>query len=416
MNAGPAFHLFEVVGLEFEYMIVDRESLDVRPLCDALIRAECGAIESEIELGEIAWSNELVLHVIELKTNGPSRELAGLAAAFGRSVDRIGAHLAEMDARLLPTGMHPWMEPQRETQLWPHEHSPVYDSFHRIFDCRGHGWANLQSVHINLPFSGDDEFGRLHAAARLLLPLLPALSASSPFEEGRATGLLDTRLAHYAANSRRIPSMSGCVVPEPVFTRRGYEEEILAPIYRDLAPLDPGGVLRHEWVNARGCIAHFERSAIEIRVMDVSESPRVDVAIADAVVEILRALVEERFSSAALQRAVETAPLAQLQQAVVREGPAAATADEPTLRALGWTGSARASAGELLTQLIGRVRSRLAGGSASAEVLDLLLCEGPLAARILRATGPEPGRPRLARVYGQLAECLARGRVFHVPA
>ena len=58
--------LFEAIGVELEYMIVDRESLAVRPISDELIKAECGRYEMEIELGEVAWSNELMLHVIEL--------------------------------------------------------------------------------------------------------------------------------------------------------------------------------------------------------------------------------------------------------------------------------------------------------------------------------------------------------------
>lgn len=412
MSGGPAHHLFEVVGLELEYMIADRASLDVKPIADQLIRAECGAIESEIEVGEIAWSNELVLHVIELKTNGPARGVAGLDAAFQHSVDRIERHLAALGARLLPGGMHPWMDPQRELVLWPHEHNAVYETFHRIFDCRGHGWSNLQSVHINLPFAGDDEFGRLHAAVRLLLPLLPALAASSPFQEGRATGFCDTRLEHYASNSRQIPSLAGAVVPEPVFTQRDYEAQILAAIYRDLAPFDPEGVLRNEWVNARGCIARFERNAIEIRVLDVAESPRVDVAIADAIVEILRALVDERISSSAAQRAVPTEALAQLLRGVVREGAAARTRDAATLRALGWSGGESASAGELLRALALRVRAKLAGGARSAEVLDLVLAQGPLAARLVRAAGPSPSRERLRGVYRELADCLEQGRIF----
>jgi len=410
--SASAYHLFEVVGLELEYMIVDRESLDVRPIADELIRAECGRIESEIDCGAIAWSNELVLHVIELKTRGPARELAGLDAAFQQNVERIDRHLAPLGARLLPSGMHPWMDPERELRLWPHEHSAVYASFDRIFDCRGHGWANLQSVHINLPFAGDDEFGRLHAAIRVLLPLLPALSASSPYQAGRATGLFDTRLEHYALNSRRLPSVAGAVVPEPVFTRRDYEERILAPIYRELAPHDPEGVLRHEWVNARGCIARFERSAIEIRVLDVAESPRVDVAIADAIVEMLRALVEERVSSGSEQRAVETGALAQLLRGVIRLGPAARTSDAALLRALGWSGAESASAGALLAGLFARVRGRLAGGARGAALLDFLLAQGPLAARLAQVAGPEASREELLPVYLALADCLAQGRVF----
>ena len=79
---------------------------------------------------------------------------------------------------LLPGGAHPWMDPGREMVLWPHDAHEIYDLYNTIFDCRGHGWANLQSAHLNLPFAGDAEFASLHAAIRILLPLMPALTAS----------------------------------------------------------------------------------------------------------------------------------------------------------------------------------------------------------------------------------------------
>jgi hypothetical protein len=131
---------------------------------------------------------------------------------------------------------------------------------------------------------------------------------------------------------------------------------------------------------------------------------------------MLRALVEERVSSEAEQRAVGTAPLAALLFAAAREGASAETDDESLLRALGWSGAARASAGELLGALLARVRTRLAGGAASAALLDFLLARGPLAARLLRAAGPAPTHARLARVYGELADCLAAGGIFGADA
>ncbi|NJL28684.1 MAG: glutamate--cysteine ligase, partial [Thermoanaerobaculia bacterium] len=178
MSGSGPWHLFEVVGVELEYMIVDRETLAVRPVADEVLRAVAGEIVSDVETGELAWSNELVLHVIELKTNGPAPRLAGLEAFFERDVRRINELLAPLGGRLMPTAMHPWMDPHTETRLWPHEYSPVYEAYDRIFGCRGHGWSNLQSLHLNLPFTGDEEFARLHAAVRLLLPILPALAAS----------------------------------------------------------------------------------------------------------------------------------------------------------------------------------------------------------------------------------------------
>src|SRR5690606_27081536 len=113
----------------------------------------------------------------------------------------------------------------------------------------------------------DDELARLHAAIRLLLPLLPALAASSPYVEGRATPELDHRLLVYRENAARVPSVSGMVVPEHIVSAMDYQQRVLQPIYDDLAPLDPEGLLRHEWVNARGCIARFDRGALEVRVL-----------------------------------------------------------------------------------------------------------------------------------------------------
>src|SRR5690606_37756266 len=130
------------------------------------------------------------------------------------------------------------MDPATDTRVWPHAGNEIYGTYDRIFGCSGHGWANLQSAHLNLPFHGDDEFGRLHLAIRAVLPLLPALAASSPMMDGRVTGVLDNRLAVYRENQRRLPSIIGHDVPEPVTTKARYEAEILAPMYAEIAPLD----------------------------------------------------------------------------------------------------------------------------------------------------------------------------------
>jgi gamma-glutamyl:cysteine ligase YbdK (ATP-grasp superfamily) len=255
VSAARPLRLFDGVGVELEYMIVDSATLDVRPVADELLRTFHGTYDTEVERGAIGWSNELALHVIELKTAEPVPSLTGLARQFQAEVADALDRLAPMRARLLPTAMHPWMDPHRELRLWPHGYDDVYQAFNRIFDCRGHGWANLQSVHVNLPFGDDEEFARLHAAIRMVLPIVPALAASSPMVDGRLTGLLDTRLDVYRHNADRVPSVAGQVIPEPATSRQDYEARILGPIYDDLAPLDPDGVLRHEWVNGRGCIA-----------------------------------------------------------------------------------------------------------------------------------------------------------------
>ncbi len=328
-------HLWEGFGVELEYMIVDAETLSVRPITDTVLYEVAGAYVAEFELGEIAWSNELALHVIELKTNGPASSFAPLAAQFQEHVDRINDILDRMGARLMPTAMHPWMDPDRELRLWPHEYNPIYEAYNRIFDCRGHGWANLQSVHLNLPFADDDEFGRLHAAIRLLLPILPALAASSPVVDRKLTGLQDSRMEVYRQNSNRVASVSAHVVPEPVFTRNDYERQIFQPMYDEIAPLDPSGTLRHEWLNARGAIARFDRNTIEIRVLDVQECPAADIAVCRAITSVLRALAEQRWTGISQQQSVAVEPLAKILLATVRDAEQAVIDDREYLAQFG---------------------------------------------------------------------------------
>jgi gamma-glutamyl:cysteine ligase YbdK (ATP-grasp superfamily) len=344
-------HLFDAFGIELEYMIVDAATLDVRPIADELFRAVAGEYVSDVVRGPTTWSNELVAHVVELKTTTPVRSLGGLAEQFQQEVRAINELLAPMGAQLLGTAMHPWMDPLRETKLWPHDNSEIYDAFNRVFDCRGHGWANLQSMHINLPFSGDEEFARLHAAVRLLLPLLPALAASSPVMDGKLTGLMDSRLEVYRKNSQRIPQVAGRVIPERAFSRAEYDRLIFDPLYAAIAPHDPAGILQEEFLNARGAIARFDRGSIEMRVIDVQECPAADVAIAQLAIAVLQMLVSERWSRLEPQQRMEIDPLERVLLGTIRDAERAVIDDAVYLSLLGITNRASLTVGEVWQQL-----------------------------------------------------------------
>jgi len=411
MSNTPILGLFEGCGIELEYMIVDSESLAVKPCADRLLHLVGGGYDEEVDRGAVLWSNELQLHVIEMKSNGPARSLPNLAAAFAEQVRDILDLLGPMGATLLPTGMHPWMVPARELQLWPHDNAEIYAAFDRIFGCQGHGFANLQSMHINLPFANDDEFGRLHAAIRLVLPLIPGLAASSPLVEGRLTGTLDNRLEAYRTNCARIPSVTGLVVPEAVFSRSSYEAEILETIYRDLAELDPEGVLAYEWVNARGAIARFDRMAIEIRTADTQECPRADLALAELIVAAVRSLVEERHSDARAQRRVATEVLARFHQdSVQRAG--AATWPEREYLALFGIDRERLSVRDTWACLAEMLLPHDDTTHARDAALRVIFERGTLAERITSALERAPGSEQQSGVYHRLADCLAQGASF----
>jgi len=398
-SARPAFTAY---GIELEYAIVDRSTLDVRPYADKLIEA------MRSREGTLGWCNELVAHVVEIRNVAPDSSLDGLASAFQLEIRAANAKLAAWDARLLPTAMHPWMNPRDETVLWTGHDHKIYATYDAIFDCRRHGWANIQSMHINLPFADDRQFRRLHAAIRIVLPLIPALAASSPFANGRGTGQRDYRMSVYATNASRYPAITGAVIPDTVRSAEEYERAVLRPMYAAIAPDDAAGVLQHEWLNSRGAIARFDRDAIEIRLADTQEYPAADLAIAQAVTFVTRALYEERWASLHAQENFETWRLRAVLDATTRDADQTQIEDGPFLELLGMRSAPR-MASDVWAHL-------LAGAQGSwLDPIAHILVNGTLARRIERAVGGEATVPGLRAVYEELCNCLDEGRAFNAP-
>lgn len=406
-------HLFEGFGIELEYMIVDQETFNVAPIADVLLKTSDGVYMNEIEHGTLAWSNELVLHVIELKTKEPADDLVSLPFMFQKSIRKINATLKSHNACLMPTAAHPFMDPFSETRIWPHHQNDIYRTYNRIFDCCGHGWSNLQSIHINLPFGNDEEFRRLHTAIRLLLPIMPALTSSSPIIEGKTTGFMDTRLEYYRNNQANIPTITGKVIPEPVTSIHEYQNKIHKTIYRDIAPYDPDNILQEEWLNSRGAIARFERGAIEIRILDIQECPLADLAIAHIIIETLKALVNERWTSYENQIAWSENYLSNILLDTIKNGSKSVLIDSAYLAQCGITHRNSLSAREawhfIVEDLLPFKNSR---NELFRAPLEVILDHGTLSERILKEVGNKPDRDSIMYVYRKLVQNLEENKMF----
>lgn len=408
MSTKKTLALFEGAGIELEYMIVDRKSLDVLPIADELIKSVVGSYANDFEKEGICWSNELALHVVELKTCEPVVSLVDTAELFQQDIKWINEILRDHNGMLMPTGAHPWMDPCTEAKLWPHGQRTIYETYHRIFNCEGHGWTNLQSCHLNLPFNGSDEFGRLHAAIRLVLPIIPALAASTPILDSKRQPFLDTRMEYYRTNSARISSITGEIVPEPIFTPNAYTKEIFARMYRDIAPYDPEGTLRDEWLNARGAIARFDRNAIEIRIIDIQECCLADLAIAAGINAVLKAVIQEKWSNFSNQMAWQSGPLKKILLDTVRDAEGAAISDGAYLESFGISGRESISAGELWNFLAGQVEIE----KGLAPTFLTIVEHGSLASRILKSMVGGITKENLKKVYRELSNCLKENRLF----
>jgi carboxylate-amine ligase len=412
MTQPPRIHLFQGYGIELEYMLVDRDTLKIKPITDELLKHELGHYASDFENGIVTWSNELVLHVVELKSTKPEHDLRALVNMFAENVNHINSILSTWNAMLMPTAAHPFMDPLVETKIWPHENNEVYNIYNKIFDCRGHGWSNLQSTHLNLPFYDDEEFAKLHAAVRLVLPILPALCASSPILDGKLTGSLDTRLKYYKTNQAKIPSITGKVIPEAVFSKRNYLNTIYEKIKSDIAPFDPGEELNAIWVNSRGAIPRFDRGSIEIRIMDIQECPAADIAALTLVIETIKALSGNLFIDLEGQMKWKTEVLAQLLDQTIDKAQSAVVDNVEYLELFGFPGK-KALASELWEHILQRLlKSGNSELEKSTKELAVILKEGTLAHRIVQALHTDGSAENITTVYRRLCDCLSQNKMF----
>lgn len=399
---------FEVAGIELEYPTVDRE-LDVVALVEPAFRTLAGRGVSEIELEGAGFSNEIADHVLEVKTPEPVRSLVDAEGRLQHGIEGF-LHLLgrEFDARLLPTGMHPWFDPLA-ARLWTRSGLRIYTTYAWLFDLRTHGWMNVHATHLNLPFGSDREAVALHTAASLVIPYLPALTASSPVYDGRLAPDADARLRWLLEHQSRIPETCGRLVPEYVCSLQDYRRRILQPMYSALDRFPHSSPLRREFLNARGAVLRFGRRALELRVLDTQECVKVDVAVAAFARAALKALAAD-----VLAARVTLPPHEALVgdfEACIRDAESARVSAPhfPLERDARGSATARSA---LLHVLERAWQAAPAEDGGYLELVRRIIETGSLATRIRAAlAGLDAGGPAweraLRQVYGELADCLA---------
>lgn len=271
------------------------EELNALPIVDKVIKDFHGRVVNFVELPQFTFGKEIQLHVMEIKANAPFRSPKLFEETMQSAVSTLLDFLwKKYNAHLLGTGMHPLLSLE-ETSIWPHRHRKIYQEYSKIFNLTQHGWLNIQSFHLNLPYSREEKGILLHNLLAGLCAYLPAISASSPIFEGAIGPNVDNRLCFYKINQREIPSITGDVVPEYVSSFDQYRREVIGQYSQDLAKLGAGKtILFKEWVNSRGVIFRFDRSALEVRVMDEQECVKSDVALSCFIRAALRGLLAER--------------------------------------------------------------------------------------------------------------------------
>jgi len=164
------------------------------------------------------------------------------------------------------------------------------------------------------------------------------------------------------------------------------------------------------WVNSRGAIARFDRGSIEIRIMDVQECPAVDLSIVNLVVELLKALVNEKFCSLQGQMKIDTDALATLFDKITVNGRQTMIDDIPYLTSFGL--SSPITVKELWKHILTIIPANTIYEHRWQSVIHTILDKGSLSERIINAIHHDQSPDYIKTIYKELSACLAENRMF----
>lgn len=170
------------VGIEEEFAILDPRTLALDHRFE-----ELRELAQEDPVLAEAVAGELIRSEIEIRS-GRGETFADAVIRQRDARTRLFALAADNDMQLGATGTHPW-SPWQEQQIIDTDHyREVQDQLQYV------AWRNNTfSVHVHVGVNGAERAVRVCDRLRPVMPELLAISANSPFLDGRHSGLHSVR-------------------------------------------------------------------------------------------------------------------------------------------------------------------------------------------------------------------------------
>jgi carboxylate-amine ligase len=339
------------VGIEEEYAILDPATLE---LADRFEDLEAAGREDPV-LAE-AISGELIASEIEIRS-GRGEDVGDAQARQREARRRLFALADRHGLKLGATGTHPLSDYRDQRIIDTAHYRRVQDGLQYV--ARRNNTFALQ-VHVGV--HGGDRAVALCDRLRPVLPVLLAISANSPFIDGRDAGL------HSARTQTFTKSFPRCGVPDPFGDWAGWHD------YVDLLVRTNSVVeFTQLWWSVR---PHHSFGTVEVRICDAQTTAAEADALTALIVACCRRALEEidagevrghvpgRLIEENMWRAIRFGQDGRL---LDLEAPDIAEYDasEALERLVAWTG-----ADVILPELNGAQRQRrmLAAGATPAEV------------------------------------------------
>src|SRR6202453_1117540 len=243
------------VGVEEEFSILDPRTLELIPRFEQLR----GAAESDQLLRE-SVAGELISSEIEI-ISGAGADIHDALARQRERRAALFALAASEGVALGATGTHPWAD---------YREQPIIDTEHyrRVEDGLKYvAWRNNTfSLHVHVGVRDIDRAVRACDRLRPVLPLLLAISANSPYLDGRDSGL------HSARTQSFTKSFPRCGIPDAFGGWGAYREYI-----EFLLSTNSIVEFTQVWWSIR---PHFSFGTVEVRICDAQATAQESDALA----------------------------------------------------------------------------------------------------------------------------------------
>jgi carboxylate-amine ligase len=256
------------VGIEEEFALIDPQTLLLIPRFEVLRDA---AASDPVLATAIA--GELISSEIEIRSGvGSDVEDARIRQADARR--RLFALARDHGVGLGATGTHP-LSDYRE------QHIIDTDHYHRVEEGLKYvAWRNNTfSVHVHVGVQGADRAVRVCDRLRPVLPLLLAVSANSPYVDGRDSGL------HSGRSQTFTKSFPRCGIPDVFGSWRAWAE------YVELL-VRTGSIVEFTqlWWSVR---PHHDFGTVEVRICDAQMTAGESDGLAELIVACVRRAAAE---------------------------------------------------------------------------------------------------------------------------
>jgi glutamate---cysteine ligase / carboxylate-amine ligase len=256
------------VGLEEEFALLDPETLELIPRFEVL--KEAGAADPVLSE---SIAGELISSEIEIRS-GAGADVEDARARQSEARRRLFALARAHGVALGSTGTHP-LSDYREQHIIDTEH------YRRVEDGLKYvAWRNNTfSVHVHVGVRGADRAVRVCDRLRPVLPLLLAVSANSPYIDGRDSGL------HSGRTQTFTKSFPRCGIPD-VFGSWSAWEDYVGLLVRT------GSIVEFTqlWWSVR---PHHAFGTVEVRICDAQMTAAESDGLAALIVACVRRAAAE---------------------------------------------------------------------------------------------------------------------------